>query len=419
MSIQKKAIWSWALYDAGNSAFATIVMAGFFPVFFKSYWSSGTEVTVSTAQLGIANAAAGLLIALLAPLLGAVADRGQTKKRFICFFTYLGAAGTAVLAFVPQGSWQYAAALYIVGTLGFSGANIFYDALLPSVAHKKNVHQVSSLGFSLGYLGGGLLFAFCVLMSVKPELLHLSREYAIKGSFLLTAIWWLIFTVPLILFIAEPKQADAPGLSQQIKDSLVSLLHTLKQLRRMRPAWLFLIAYWFYIDGVDTVIRMAVDYGMSLGFSSVDLVLALLITQFVGFPCALVFGRLGNRWGPKKALYLGICVYILIVLWGMIMENKREFYILAGMVGLVQGGIQAISRSYYSQLIPADKAAQFFGFYNMVGKYSAILGPALMGVSAYVSRSSRVGIGALLIFFLIGGILLWFVDTKQIKPDCS
>jgi len=412
MQTRKKAILSWALYDAGNSAFATIVMAGFFPVFFKTYWSSGSEVTVSTAQLGLANAAAGLVIALLAPLLGAVADRGQTKKRFLFLFTCLGAAGTALLALAPQGCWDYAAAWYIAGTLGFAGANIFYDSLLPSVSNEKNIHQVSSLGFALGYLGGGLIFALCILLSAKPELVSLSREAAIKVSFLLAALWWLLLTVPLMLFVAEPQQPVPGGFYRTIREGLSSLLCTFKQVRRMRQVWLFLLAYWFYIDGVDTVIRMAVDYGMSLGFSSGDLVLALLITQFVGFPCALVFGRLGNRWGPKRALYLGIGVYGVIVLWGMVMNSKQEFYLLAGMVGLVQGGVQALSRSFFAGLIPQDRSAQFFGFYNMVGKYSVILGPALMGVSAYVSNNPRAGIASLLIFFLIGGILLCFVKEK-------
>lgn len=372
---------------------------------------------MSTAQLGIANAAAGLVIALLAPLLGAVADRGQAKKSFLFFFTCLGASGTALLVLVPQGCWHYAAAWFIAGTLGFSGANIFYDSLLPSVAPKKNVHQVSSLGFALGYLGGGLIFALCILLSAKPELINISREAAIKGSFLIAAGWWLLLTIPLLLFVGEPQQPVPHGYYQNIREGLSSLLHTFKQLRRMRPVWLFLLAYWFYIDGVDTVIRMALDYGMSLGFSSGDLVLALLITQFVGFPCALVFGKLGSRWGPKRALYLGIGVYGIIVLWGMVMHSRQEFYMLAGMVGLVQGGVQALSRSFFSGLIPPDQTAQFFGFYNMVGKYSVIFGPALMGVSAYVSRSSRAGIASLLIFFLIGGTLLYFVnEEKTVSP---
>jgi UMF1 family MFS transporter len=428
MTSQKKSVWSWALYDAGNSAFATVVMAGFFPVFFKSYWSSGSDVTVTTAQLGMANAAAGLLVALLAPLLGAVADSGQAKKKFLSFFAFLGIAGTAALVFVQKGCWQYAAALYVAGAVGFSGANIFYDSLLPSIADRKNIHRTSALGFSLGYLGGGLLFAFCVWMTLSPatfglvseelqmlskEIIEAARASAIKSSFVLTALWWAVLTVPLLLFVKEPAPVKAQKSARPVQEGIRQLSQTFREIRRIKPVWLFLLAYWFYIDGVNTIIRMAVDYGMSLGFSYTDLICALLITQFVGFPCALLFGRLGQRWGPKNALYIAIAGYLVIVLWGAFMRDKTEFYILAILIGLVQGGIQALSRSYYSRLIPQDKTAQFYGFYNMVGKYAVVFGPALMGISGYLTRSPRAGIATLSVFFIIGGILLFLVDEKN------
>lgn len=412
MTGQKKK-WAWALYDAGNSAFATVVIAGFFPVFFKTFWSSGSDVTVSTARLGLTNAVAGLVIALLAPVMGAIADSGQTKKRFLSFFTGLGIVGSASLIFVSQGNWQYAAALYAVGVIGFSGANIFYDALLPSVADNKTIDHTSALGFSLGYLGGGLLFAFCVWMTMSTPEMDSARASAVKSSFFLTAVWWAVFTVPLLLLVPEPKPVGSQRVRRPVREGIIRLWSTLREIRRIKPACIFLLAYWFYIDGVNTIIRMAVDYGMSLGINYSSLITALLITQFVGFPCALLFGKAGEKWGPKNALFVAIAGYLIIVLWGMVIRDKLEFYVLAILVGFVQGGIQALSRSYFSRLIPPGKSAQFFGFYNMVGKCSTILGPALMGTFGYITGNPRAGIGVLSLFFIVGGLLLCLVKEEQ------
>lgn len=408
-----KQAWSWALYDAGNSAFATIVMAGFFPVFFKTCWADAAEVTASTAKLGFANTAAGIAIALLAPLLGAAADRGMAKKKFLCFFTLLGAGATALLGYVPCGLWTSATACYVIASIGFSGGIIFYDSLLPTVAADDGAHRVSSLGFALGYLGGGLVFAGCIVAASLPELFGGAREGAVRASFVVAGAWWLALSVPLFLHVPEPRCGSPRPLARSIREGCAQLCATLGQVRGMKNVWLFLLAYWFYIDGVDTVIKMAIDYGMSLGLSPDHLVRALLITQFVGFPCALLFGTLAARWGAKRALYVGIGAYVVIVLWGMAMRTEREFYALAVLVGMVQGGVQAISRSFFSELIPRERAAEFFGFYNMVGKYSAIFGPALLAASAYLTRSPRAGIASLLLFFIVGGLLLSCVRTGQ------
>ncbi len=406
----RKSVMSWALYDAGNSAFATVVMAGFFPVFFKSFWSAGADVTVSTARLGFANAAAGILVALLAPLLGAVADCGSAKKKFLGAFALLGIMSTAGLFFIGKGAWPGAVALFVIGMTGFSAANIFYDALLPSVAGENDLDRVSALGFALGYLGGGLLFALCVWMTASPAFFGLSsKASAVSISFLLTSAWWTAFTLPLLFLVSEPASTNATKASRPVRDGLARIVQTFHEVRRSKAVWLFLLAYWFYIDGVDTIIRMAVDYGMSLGFSSNDLIAALLITQFIAFPCALLFGKLGRLWGPKNALYLAIVCYLGIVAWGMLMQSKEEFYMLAALVGMVQGGIQALSRSYFARLIPAGQEGQFFGFYNMVGKYAAIFGPALMGISGYLTGSPRAGIASVSVLFIIGGFLLWLV----------
>jgi UMF1 family MFS transporter len=417
MSQKTKPIWSWALYDVGDSAFATVIMAGFFPLFFKTFWSAGSDVTVSTAQLGLINAGAGLAIALLAPILGSIADSGQSCKRFLGLFVCVGAAATASLSAVPGGAWQSAALLYGAGVIGFSGATIFYDALLPAVADEGHRDRVSCLGYALGYLGGGLVFALCVWLTLNPAAVGLvstapqqDRALVIRGSFLLTALWWGLFSLPLLIVVREAFSARS---LHPVRAGLRQLWSTLCDLRTTRAAWLFLLAYWFYIDGVNTIIRMAVDYGLALGFAAADLITALLITQFVGFPCALLFGRLGERWGARRAIFVAIAGYLGIVLWGMFMTDRREFYVLAVLVGVFQGGIQALSRSFYARLIPRDKAAQFFGFYNMVGKYAAILGPVLMGVAGYATRSPRLGIATLSVFFVIGGVLLWRVREQD------
>jgi len=427
-------VWGWALYDWANSAFATTVMAGFFPVFFKQYWSHGADVNLSTAQLGFGNSIAGLVMALLAPVLGAMADIASAKKRFLIFFAYLGALSTAALYLIGQGQWASAILCYALGVIGFSGANVFYDALLPSVAPPERVDTVSSLGYALGYLGGGLLFLLNVAMTLTPHTFGLpDASSAVRTSFVSVAVWWGGFTVFTIVWV--PEQTARPvslGAGNALSEGFRQVAATFRKIRRYRPVFVFLLAYWCYIDGVDTIIRMAVDYGLSLGFASTDLIAALLVVQFVGFPAALVFGRLGRAWGARKAIFLGIGIYMGVTVWGATMTNRLEFYVMAVLIGLVQGGVQALSRSYYSRLIPADQPAEFFGFYNMLGKFASIVGPALMGgVGLAVRRAlmpaaptaeelarigqmaSRWSIASILILFLMGAVLLYLVEDPQ------
>jgi UMF1 family MFS transporter len=430
----RKAVWGWALYDWANSAFATTVMAGFFPVFFKQYWSHGADVNLSTAQLGFGNSIAGLVMALLAPVLGAMADIASAKKRFLIFFAYLGALSTAALYLIGQGRWASAILCYALGVIGFSGANVFYDALLPSVAPPERVDTVSSLGYALGYLGGGLLFLLNVAMTLTPHTFGLpDASSAVRTSFVSVAVWWGGFTVLTIAWVPEQTARPAAlGGRNTLSEGFKQVAATFRKIRRYRPVLIFLLAYWCYIDGVDTIIRMAVDYGLSLGFASTDLIAALLVVQFVGFPAALVFGRLGRAWGARRAIFLGIGIYMGVTVWGATMTNRLEFYVMAVLIGLVQGGIQALSRSYYSRLIPADQPAEFFGFYNMLGKFASIVGPALMGgVGLAVRRAlmpaaptaeelarighmaSRWSIASILILFIVGAVLLYFVEDPQ------
>jgi UMF1 family MFS transporter len=433
---EKKAVWGWALYDWANSAFATTVMAGFFPLFFKQYWSHGADVNLSTAQLGFGNSIAGLAMAVLAPVLGAMADITAAKKKFLIFFAYLGALSTAALCLIGQGQWASAILCYALGVVGFSGANVFYDALLPSVAPPERVDSVSSLGYALGYLGGGLLFLLNVAMTLTPPTFGLpDASSAVRLSFVSVAVWWGTFTVFTIVWV--PEQTAGPvsfGAGNALAAGFRQVADTFKKIRQYKPVLVFLLAYWCYIDGVDTIIRMAVDYGLSLGFASTDLIAALLLVQFIGFPASLVFGKLGQAWGPRKAIFLGIGIYMGVTVWGVMMTNRLEFYVMAVVVGLVQGGVQALSRSYYLRLIPADRPAEFFGFYNMLGKFASIVGPTLMGIVGLIVRrvlmpaaptaeeltrigqiASRWSIASILILFLVGAVLLYWVEDPQ-KP---
>jgi UMF1 family MFS transporter len=440
MDERKKAILGWALYDWGNSAFATTVMAGFFPIFFKQYWSYGGDVNMSTAQLGLGNALASLLVAIMAPVLGAIADKGGVRKKLLIFFAYLGVLMTAALFVVQKGAWAWAIFIYAMGSIGFAGANVFYDSLLPGITDKKNIDFVSAFGFSMGYLGGGLLFLINVLMTLMPDKFGLpDAGMAVRLSFVSVAAWWGFFTIFTILWVPEDRESVQSNKPLEIIASgFRQFFGTLKKIRHLKTVLTFLLAYWFYIDGVDTIIKMAVDYGMSIGFQPNDLIKALLITQFVGFPAALLFGKLGQKWGVRKSIYLAIGIYICVTIWGTLMTEKYEFYILAIVIGLVQGGIQALSRSYYSRLIPKSMAAEFYGFYNMLGKFAAILGPMLMGIVGLFARrllmppaptleqiatvgqsASRWGIGSILLLFIAGAILFYLVDEDKGRAEIA
>ncbi len=409
-----RGVWAWAFYDWANSTFATTVVAGFFPLFFEQYWSSGAGPGETTFRLGVGNAAASLVILILAPALGAVADRSGGKKTLLAAFALLGIVATGALYFVGGGQWQSALWLFVLASIGFSGSLIFYDALLVDVAPAPRVDQVSALGYALGYLGGGLLFALNVAMVLRPSMFGLpDAAVAVRLSFLSVAVWWALFSLPLLLQVHERRRMRPLPWLAAVGAGLRDLRHTFDAVRRLRMAFVFLIAYWLYIDGVGTIIRMAVDYGLSLGFDPNSLIVALLLTQFVGFPAAIGFGRLAGIIGAKRSIYLAILVYIGVTVWAYFLENERQFYAMAVAIGLVQGGLQSLSRSYFARLIPADRAGEFFGFYNMLGKFAAILGPLLVGWTALISGSARLSILAVVVLFGAGGILLLWVDEER------
>ena len=410
-----KSAWSWAFYDWANSAFATTVMAGFFPLFFKSFWATDLSAVESTAVIGTTNSLSGLLLMFLAPILGAYSDLGKLKKKFLAFFALLGVLSTGYLYFIPQGEWITAAFFYTVAVLGFSGGNIFYDSLIVSVSDREQRNKVSSLGFSLGYLGGGLLFIVNVLMYLNPAWFGLASEVeAVLWSFLSVAVWWTAFSLPTFFNVIEKgSPATSSSFFSTISEAFRAVISTIMEIKKYKRVALFLVAYWLYIDGVDTIIRMATAYGSDIGLSTSSMITALILTQFVGFPATLVFGIYADKIGFKRILTVGVSVYILICFYSAYMSTALEFYFLAGTVGLVQGGIQAISRSFFSNLIPKNKEAQYFGFYNLVGKSAVIVGPALVGWVALMLGNPRYGILSLLILFVPGLILLWMVPEKD------
>ena len=409
-----KSAWSWAVYDWANSAFATTVMAGFFPIFFKSYWASDLSDAESTFAIGSVNSLVGLLIAFSAPILGAFADAGDSKRKFLFSFIFLGIIATGYLFFIPESSWKLAVIFYGIGVIGFSGGNIFYDSLLVTVSKEKERNRVSALGFSLGYLGGGILFLLNVVMFLYPSWFSLENQIeAVLWSFMSVAIWWFVFSLPIYLKVKEPIQnIDRKPIYTVITEAFANLLNTARSIKKYKSAVIFLLAYFLYMDGVDTIIRMATSYGSDIGLSATSMIQALLLTQFIGFPATLVFGYYADKFGYKYSLSFAIIVYIFVVLFSAQMDTALEFYVVASVVGLVQGGVQAISRSFFSTLIPENKAAEFFGFYNFIGKSSVFIGPFMVSGIALLTESPNLGILSLLILFIPGLILLWKVPSN-------
>ncbi len=411
--MMNRQVVSWALYDWANSAFATTVMVVFFPVFFKQYWSADVPATESTFWLGMTNGAASLLLAVLAPLLGTLGDRGGARCKFLLAFTALGVIGAASLGFVAQGQWQWAAVLFALGSIGFWGGIIFYDSLLIDVAPRDRLDSISGMGYAMGYLGGGILLAINVWMTLDPARFGFaSVSDAVKASFVTAAVWWAVFSIPVFLFVRERGAPAAHVSRSTVRESLAELRKTISEVRRYRAVVFFLLAYWMYIDGVNTIQKMAVDYGLAIGLPSSSLIQAILMVQFIGFPAALLFGWIGQRRSPVVGIFICIVVYVAVTIYATVLDTATEFFLMAAATGCVQGGMQSLSRSYYGSLIPPDRSGEFFGFYNMMSKFAAVLGPLLMGATALLTGNSRIAILSIVVLFIGGGTLL-IVAARQ------
>jgi UMF1 family MFS transporter len=411
-------IRSWCLYDWASSAFVTTVTAALFPPFFRSLaTASGVANATATAYWGYTNSIAVLLVALVAPVLGALADHVGGLKRFVAAFAVPGMLATAAFALLGNSSWRAAAALFVAAAVGFEGANVFYEALLPHVARGADIDRISARGYALGYVGGGCLLVVNALWVMKPGLFGLpGTGTAVRLSFLAVAVWWGAFSVPFFRHVSEPpgarRRVAVAAEPPAIAAACTRLRGTFRELGRYRQLVVFLIAFWIYNDGIGTIIRMATAYGDEIGLRLTDMIAALILTQFVGIPCALLFGRLATRIGAKRAIQVALGVYLLISIGGYFMRTAAHFYALAIAVGTAQGGAQALSRSLFGAMVPRHKSAEFFGFYTTSSRFAGVAGPLVFGAVSALTGASRLSVAALAVFFLAGGLLLARVDVE-------
>lgn len=412
---EKKIIVSWAFYDWANSAFATTIMAAVLPVYFSTVAAAELDPTIASSYWGYANTAAMILIAFMAPILGAIADHRNRKKSSLIVFLGIGVVSTGLLYFSQAGLWLATLILYVFGRIGYSGANLFYDSLLPGISKNDELDQVSTLGYAMGYVGGGLLLAVNLLMILKYDLFGIAdSETGTRLSFFTVSVWWLVFSIPLIKNVPEPQiKGMTEGGPNAIKAGFARLQKTFRDIKKFKQAFLFLISFFLYNDGIGTIIVMAVIFGAEIGIAQEHLIGAILMVQFVGIPFTLLFGKLASKLSAKTAIYIGLFSYMLISAGGYFLQTPLHFWLLAIFVGMVQGGTQALSRSVFASMIPKTKAAEFFGFFDISQKFSGILGPAIFGIVAQLFASSRFSIVALVIFFISGIAVLSKVNIRE------
>ena len=414
LGLHRPELRAWAMYDWANSAFwATVIQI--FPFYYVNIVHAGQPAALANRRYATATAVAMVAIALLSPVLGAIADYAGIKKKMLAAFLVLGVPATALMAWVYTGDWGLATALYMVANIGVAGTIVFYEALLPHIARQDEVDRVSTAGFALGYLGSGLLMAFNLLTIQKPEWFGLADAgAAMRFSFLTVAVWWLAFSVPLFRRVAEPPRpvGSRPG-ANLIVVGFARLGETFRELRGYRQAFLMLVAFLVYNDGINTIIRMAAPYAAELGLPQGAAIGVLLLVQFVGVPCTFLFGAIAGRLGVKRTIFVTLGVYVVIAITAYYMTTIVHFMLLAAMVGTVQGGSQALSRSLFATLIPRHRSAEFFAFYGVFEKFAGIIGPALFAAVIASTGASRDAILALIVFFVVGGALLAFVDVDQ------
>jgi MFS transporter, UMF1 family len=405
---------AWALYDWANSVFMTIILL-VYPIYFTRVAGADLAPVVATARIAFATAISMTLIALLSPILGAMADHAGIKKKMLALFLGFGALATAALYFVGRGEWALGATLFVIGNIGVTGTIVFYESLLPHIASHDEVDRVSMAGYAAGYLGGGLLLIAALIAIQKPELFRIpDAATAMRLSFVATAVWWVVFSIPLFRRVPEPPRAPAEEGPERslLAAAFTRLGHTLRELRRYRQAFVFLLAFLLYNDGVNTIIRMASPYGTEIGIPEGSLIAAFVMVQLVGIPFAFLFAAIAGRIGAKRAVFGSLAMYLVIAVWGYYMKTAFQFFVLAFLVGTVQGGAQGLSRSLFSTLIPRHRSSEFFAFFSVFEKFAGIFGPAIFGVMAMATGSSRNAILSLILFFVAGGALLACVDVE-------
>jgi UMF1 family MFS transporter len=412
----RRIVNAWSMYDWANSAFATTIMAAMFPPFYRSLaTSAGLSEANATAAWAYTTSIALLIIAIMAPMLGAISDHTGGKKYYVAFFAAMGILGTGLFVVLGDDTYVLGSILFTIGNIGFAGANIFYESLLPHIAKKGDIDQISTRGYALGYVGGGILLIVNVLWYMKPDLFFMPDVgFALRASFFSVAVWWALFSIPLFRHVPEPpvvRTVHEPV--NVLKAGFGRLAHTFRQIRRYKQLLLFLVAFWIYNDGIGTIIKMATAYGDEIGIDVTDMTIALIITQFVGIPFSFGFGWLARRLGTKRSILVGLGVYVIISIAGFFMQTAIHFYILAFMVGVVQGGSQALSRSLYGTMVPKSQSAEFFGFFSTSSKFAGIFGPLLFGLVSQIAGASRLSILSVIVFFVVGGLLLTRVDEEE------
>ncbi len=418
--------FSWVLYDVGNSAFVLVIITALMPIFFKDLAAGSMSAAESTANWGFANSTASFILAMLSPVLGAMADYKNRKKHFFLFFLFAGIFFTLLLPLVGENQWLLCLVLFVMARVGWSGANVFYDAFLVDVTSRDRMDLLSSKGFAYGYIGSVIPFALILWLIFSAGMEESLPPVATKTGFVVVACWWFIFSVPAVKNLRQVHFITSTG--SEIRESFHRLVQTVRNIRKYRQVFLFLAAYFFYIDGVGTIISMSTVYGRDIGFGATLLIVVLLFIQVVAFPFALLFGRLARVFSTKRMLFVGIIIYCLATLLAFMLPSIADpslklmgFWCIAFLIASAMGGIQALSRSFFGKLIPAEKSAEFFGFYNIFGKFAAISGPLMMGVITRITGESRWGVLSIMILFVLGGILLTMVnDTSRYPaPDVS
>lgn len=414
----KREIRAWTMYDWANSAFATTIMAAVLPIYYASLGAATDAPALMTSRWGFTTAIAALIAAVISPILGAVADFRGAKKKFLTIFMVIGVISTALLFFPNKpGDWVLASVIFIFANIGFAGSLVYYDALLPHVARADEIDQVSSRGYMMGYIGGGLLLAVnLVMIMFLPEIVpSLGVGLMTRLSFVTVAIWWALFTIPILTRVKEPIRRIEAGEEGQnpIKVSFRRLARTFAEIRKYRDLAMGLLAFWVYANGIGTIITMATIYGTELGFGRTTLIGTLLMVQFLAAPFAFFFGWLSRKIGTKKGIYITLVVYTLIAIAGYFLYQEWQFWLLGAAVATVQGGSQALSRSLIGKMMPKSKSAEFYGFFSVFEKFASILGPAIFGVISAIMGESRLSIASLVIFFAVGIFILTRVNVER------
>jgi MFS transporter, UMF1 family len=417
LGLGRRELRAWAMYDWANSAFQTTIVAAVFPIYFHKVAAFGLAPAEATSRFAWATTIAILIVAIVAPLLGAIADYAAMKKKLLAVFLGIGVVATLAMYWIESGDWKFALVLFVVGNVGVAGSIVFYESLLPHLVREGELDRVSSAGYAVGYLGGGALLAVNLLMIQKPALFGIpDAGVGTRLSLASVGVWWLVFSIPLFRSVPEPArrvEADEKPRGNALTSGASRLVETFRELRRYRQAFLLLVAFLLYNDGIQTIVRMATTYGAELNIDDSAMILALLITQFIGVPFAFLFGSIAGKIGAKRAVFAGLAVYAGITILGYYMKNATEFLALAVLVGMVQGGTQALSRSLFASMIPRHKSSEFFAFFGVFERYAGILGPAVFAWVVEHSGTSRNAILSVILFFVIGAAILMFVDVDE------